>query len=214
MTTTITTNPIEEGIDFILSHIQSPIFSGNIKPTYFDLWPKIISVDGMYMIRASSREQILYEFYKGNLKNCRIRAYPDYVDDYWTHAKDAVTIGGRGVLPSLILMDLDKGQFFGDLDMLLKALMKTLDRINERFHGIFRPTILWTGNGYHIYPPVQLSGFSWGLGHMDIFTELCRDPDKEFLRWVEPYLTDGNADPAHSKTVSLRMCSSARYYQW
>jgi hypothetical protein len=70
MTTTITTNLIEEGIDFILSHIQSPIHSGDIKPTYFDLWPKIISVDGVYMIRVNSKEQMLYEFYKGNLKNC------------------------------------------------------------------------------------------------------------------------------------------------
>jgi hypothetical protein len=41
---------------------------------------------------------------------------------------------------------------------------------------------------------------------MDIFTELCRDPDKEFLRWVESYLTDGKADPAHSKTVCLKNC--------
>jgi hypothetical protein len=206
MTSIITTTPIEEGIDFILSHIQSPVYSGDIKPTYFDLWPKVISVDGMYMIRASSREQILYEFYKGNLKNCRIRAYPDYVDDYWTYAKDAMTIGGRGVLPNLILIDLDKGQFFGDLDMLLNALMKTLDRINEKFHGIFKPTIVWSGNGYHIYLPVQLSGPSWCLQHTDIFTELCIDPEKEFLRWVEPYLTDGKADPAHSKTVSLKNC--------
>jgi hypothetical protein len=68
MTSTITTTPIEEGIDFILSHIQSPIYSGNIKPTYFDLWPKIISVDGVFMIRANSKEQMLYESIKVILK--------------------------------------------------------------------------------------------------------------------------------------------------
>lgn len=76
----------------------------------------------------------------------------------------------------------------------------------KSFHVIFRPTILWTGNGYHIYLPVQLSGFSWCLGYMDILIELCRDPDKEFLRWVESNLTDGKADPAHSESVSLKNC--------
>lgn len=80
--------------------------------------------------------------------------------------------------------------------------MKTLDNLREKFHGIFKPTILWSGNGYHIYLPVQLSGPSRCLQHTDIFTELCRDPDKEFLHWVEPYLTDGKADPAYSKRHS------------
>ena len=34
------------------------------------------------------------------------------------------------------------------LYLLNKALMKTLDNVNEKFHGIFSPTILWSGRKY------------------------------------------------------------------
>jgi hypothetical protein len=80
----------------------------------------------------------------------------------------------------------------------------TLDRINQKFHGSFCPTVLSTGNGYHIYLPVQLSGRSWCLGHTDIFMKLSKTPDREFLRWAELYLSDGLADPAHCKTTSFK----------
>lgn len=113
--------------------------------------------------------------------------------------------------PSLILLDLDKGLFVNNLgldaNLLLKqALFRILDNINKMFHGKFKPSILSTGNGYHIYQPVQLSGDSWCLGHIDIFRELTREPDREFLRWVEPYLSGKKSDPAHSKTVSFQNC--------
>ena len=113
-----------------------------------------------------------------------------------------------GVELSLIFLfiDLDKGAFNGNLDLLSKALMKTLDSINEKFHGIFKPTILWSGNGYHIYLPLQLRGLIWCLGHTDVFSQLSREPDRKFIQWAEQYLSDGKADPCHSKGLSFKNC--------
>jgi hypothetical protein len=77
-----------------------------------------------------------------------------------------------GIRPEVMLIDLDKGFFSNrlhpydsDQQALDNALHYVLDRINEKFHGRFCSTVLWTGNGYHIYLPVQLSGPSWCPGH-------------------------------------------------
>lgn len=64
-TATITTSQIAEGLEFILSHIESPIFSGDINPSYSSLWPKTISTartEGA-QIRINSPNQAISEFY-------------------------------------------------------------------------------------------------------------------------------------------------------
>ena len=201
-TATVTTN-ISDGLNFILSHLDP-------------LWSKLIAVKNRWKIGVASPRQAISEFYKANLQDCRINVYPHYTDDFYKRrhkAEEAVTIGGNGVVPSLLFIDLDKGSFANannlglDANFLLKqALFGILDNINIKFHGNFKPTILSTGNGYHIYQPVQLSGPSWCLGHIDIFRDLTRDPDREFLRWVEPYISGNQSDQAHNKTVSLLNC--------
>ncbi|MGA9154477.1 MAG: hypothetical protein WBZ36_28160 [Candidatus Nitrosopolaris sp.] len=96
--------------------------------------------------------------------------------------------------------------FNGDIDLLNQALFSTLRNINEKFHGKFKPTVIWSGNGYHVYQPVQLSGPSWCLAHTDLFSELSSDPDRRLMQWAEKYLSDGKLDPAHSKSVSFKNC--------
>jgi hypothetical protein len=190
MTVTITTSPIAEGLEFILSHIESPIFSGDITPSYFSLWPKTISTaktEGA-QIRVNSPNQAISEFYTARFLDCKVNAYPNYTDDFRKGIQDCTSYGGRGIVPNFLFIDLDKGAFNGNLDLLSKALMKTLDNINEKFHGIFKPTILWSGNGYHIYLPVQLSGLIWCLGRNDEFSQLSREPDRKFIQWAEQYL--------------------------
>jgi hypothetical protein len=207
-TATITTSPIPEGLEFILSHIESPIFSGDINPSYFSLWPKTISTartEGA-QIRVNSPNEAISEFYKARFLDCKINAYPNYTDDFRKGIQDCTSYGGRGIVPNFLFIDLDKGAFNGNLYLLSKALMKTLDNINEKFHGIFKPTILWSGNGYHIYLPVQLSGLIWCLGHSDVFSKLSREPDRKFIQWAEQYLSDGKADPCHSKGLSFKNC--------
>src|SRR5205814_8850966 len=63
------------------------------------------------------------------------------------------------------------------------------------------PTVLWTGNGYHIYQPV--SGFI--LEEYETFYEFTKYVDKDltsmFIQFAEEYFTDYTADRLHNPTV-------------
>lgn len=193
---------ITEGLDFVLTH-----FGGDNA-----LYPKFVAVGEDWMIPVNSKSEALTEFYRGQLINCRICPYPKFVEDYRkSDARGAMVSGGVGIGPNFLFIDIDRGAFSKTLDAysaetentLNTVLYKVLDNINQRFHGVFKPTVLWTGNGYHIYLPVQLSGPSWCLGHTDLFLNVSKKPDVEFLRWAEYYLSDGLADPAHYTTCSF-----------
>ena len=81
-----------------------------------------------------NKEQILDACIKSDFIDCRLNAYPILED---------------GVLqaPNLIFIDLD---LQSNLKELNKNLEKTLKIIKQKLKG-FEPTVLWTGNGYHIY---------------------------------------------------------------
>lgn len=209
---------VEQGVEFILSH-----FGGNNA-----LWPKFIAagvefhisvecdyqkvsdnpLQGRPILGQASKEMLSY-FYKAKLMDCRICPYPDFVEHYRKpDVRDCMAIEGAGIVPNFLFIDIDKGRFARTLyayqeDALKEALYGTLTRINEKFHGNFHPTVISTGNGYHIYLPVQLSGPSWCLGHTDVFMEISKTPDRDFLRWAEWYLSDGLCDPEHCKTTSF-----------
>jgi hypothetical protein len=191
---------ISKGLSLILSH-----FKGDNS-----FWPKFAAIEGQWHIQVENMDKALTFFYGAKLMDCRICPYPDFVESYHkSDVRDCMAIEGAGIVPNFLMIDLDKGRFARTLhayreDALNDALFRVLARINERFHGDFHPTILWTGNGYHIYLPVQLSGPSWCLGHTDIFMELSKTPDRDFLRWAEYYLSDGLADPAHYNTTSFK----------
>jgi hypothetical protein len=186
---------VREGLAFILTHLE-------------DLWPKMISTRLTYdaQIPVNSLEEAIRRYTIAKFLDCKISAYPNYTDEFRKGAHNAKVTGGRGITPSLIFIDLDRGRFNDNIDLLNQALFRTLRDVNEKFHGKFRPTLIWSGNGYHIYLPVQLSGPSWCLAHTDVFYELSPDPDRRFMQWTEQYLSDGKADPAHSKTVSVKNC--------
>lgn len=190
-----TTHAITQGLAFILTHLE-------------DLWPKTIStrLSDNAQIPVNSPEEAIRRYTQAKFLDCKLSAYPSYTDDFRKDAHDAKIMGGRGITPSILFIDLDLGRFNGNLDMLNQALFRTLRKINEKFHGKFRPTVIWSGNGYHIYLPVQLSGPSWCLAHTDVFYELSWDPDRRLMQWAEQYLSDGKADHAHSKTVSVKNC--------
>jgi hypothetical protein len=208
MTTVIASNPsISNNVEFILSHLDS-------------LWPKLIAVGDRFYIRATTFGDIISQFYRGKLVNCRINVYPDYTittkkkrtGDFYNRrlkAYESKIVGGNGIVVSVILIDIDKGSFHNNLGinpmlLLEEALFNTLDNINTKFHGKFKPTISWSGNGYHIIQPVQLYGPSWCLGATEVFHKLHKDPDQEFLRWIGPYLSGNKSDPQNSKTVSMQ----------
>jgi hypothetical protein len=80
-----------------------------------------------------------------------------------------------------------------------RALNKTLQNITESIGG--NPTVLWTGNGYHIYQPV--CGFI--LEEYETFYEFTKYFDKDltsmFIQFAEERFTDNAADRLHNPTV-------------
>jgi uncharacterized membrane-anchored protein YjiN (DUF445 family) len=80
-----------------------------------------------------------------------------------------------------------------------RALNKTLQKIIQSIMG--NPTVLWTGNGYHIYQPV--SGFI--LEEYETFYEFTKYVDKDltsmFIQFAEERFTDNAADRLHNPTV-------------
>jgi hypothetical protein len=63
--------------------------------------------------------------------------------------------------------------------------------------------VLWSGNGYHIYLPVD----GLVLEYESLFEDIeVYDPSRKFIQWSEQYLTNGKADPYYSKGVSFNDC--------
>ena len=125
-------NVVSDGFDFLQIHFHDPIF------------PRTISTkmtEGRQVL-VFSREDALARFRESNL-DCRINAYPDYT-------------GFSGInrqAPSFIFIDLDKSGFKTPEAHHL-ALSMTLKNIEEKLDG-GRPTVVWSGNGFHIYQPVE-----------------------------------------------------------
>jgi hypothetical protein len=56
------------------------------------------------------------------------------------------------VAPDFLFMDLDLGTL-RNIGKLSKALTSTLSKIKEKLGGV--PSVVWSGNGYHVYQPVD-----------------------------------------------------------
>jgi hypothetical protein len=180
------------GFDFILSHFQEPIFPR-----------KIMTKELSYQVEVFNREEALEYFKSSNHEDCRINAYPSFTE-----------YKGINRTPiSFLMVDLDLKDFGGQVEegkedskrekgkiLLEKALSKALDKIKKESIG-GNPTVLWTGNGYHIYQPV--SGFV--LEEYETFHEFTKYFDKDltsmFIQFAEEYFTDYTADQLHNPTV-------------
>ena len=79
-----------------------------------------------------------------------------------------------------------------------KILQITLSNIKKRLGGV--PTVLQTGNGYHIYQPIDNPQ---RFEDMEDFKEFD-NPDNRFLRFEKDYLSSGYADKANYP--SLKSC--------
>ncbi len=108
-------------------------------------------------------------------------------------------------------MDMDLANFELDrekLDFRLKGILKKI----EEYHGF--PTVLWTGNGYHIYLPTSAIVLDEEeIFSKDKFTNLFSryngkyegySVSELFLLFAEEYLTSGKADPQHR--VKYKSC--------
>jgi hypothetical protein len=176
---------IEEGLDFILSHFQDPV------------WPRTISTKSTQgrQIIVYSKEEALTYFKAASHLDCKISAYyyPNIVSSFLETKKNVIT-------PSLIMIDLDRCNFFESNKALESTLRKILKRIKELLLGL-KPTVIWSGNGYHIYIPID----AIVLENIKEFSNI-KCVSTKFLRFAEWYLSDGLSDSAHNHTVSINNC--------
>ena len=114
--------------------------------------------------------------------------------------------------PNFVLIDLDLSLCktcvypIRKLDYLLK---QTLLQIKKDIRG--HPTVLWTGNGYHIYLPVQVpildTEFEFSKGRFqNLFSLNSKYYDyymsEVFMQFAEIYLTGGKSDLSHRPRYS------------
>jgi len=90
---------------------------------------------------------------------------------------------------------------FRSREALDRCLTKTLNTIKEKITGAY-PTVLWSGNGYHIYLPVEAPI----LEQESIFADVDEQPSRKFIQWAEKYLSNNKSDPCHFSGLSFKNC--------
>ena len=129
---------------------------------------------------------MLKAYEESNFIDSKLNAYPSY-----TEYK-----GIQRYPPNFIFADLDLLSF-RDPPTLERTLAAALRTIRLKING--SPTVLWSGNGYHIYQPID----AIILEEFEQFEEF-EHPSTKFLRFAEYFLTNGKCDPSHSP--SLKSC--------
>jgi hypothetical protein len=147
-----------------------------------------------YQLEVFNKEEALRYFKTSEYKDCRINAYHSYTE-YHRINRTPVSF----LIVDLDLKDFGREKISKKLELFLeKALSKTLEKIKD-FGG--NPTVLWTGNGHHIYQPV--AGFI--LEEYETFYEFTKYLDKDltslFIQFAEEYFTDYAADRLHNPTI-------------
>jgi hypothetical protein len=169
---------IEQGFDFILEHFKEPV------------WPRTISTkttEGRQVL-VYNKEEALARFKQANLLDCRISAYPGYVEFEGINRQS----------PNFIFIDLDRSGFKTERTHKL-TLCLTLKNIKEKLGG--NPTVLWSGNGYHIYQPIE----ALVLEQLEPLARFDQ-PSRSFMRFAEGHLSNSKSDSAHNSTVSFKNC--------
>ena len=142
-----------------------------------------------YQKEAFNIEEVLEYFRKSNYEDCRINAYPSFTNYQ----------GINRTPPSFLMIDIDLKDFAskGKLD---RAMNRVLKKIESSMHG--HPTVLWTGNGYHIYQPMD--GFI--LEEEDLFAKFIdpngKDLTSKFMQFAEDFLTNEKGDPQHNPSIN------------
>ena len=87
------------------------------------------------------------------------------------------------------------------MDLDLSGSVRGLESIKEKLDDNISPSVLRTGNGYHVCLPVT----AFILELESIFAEF-EETSRQFIRWTEQFLTNNKADPCHSSSLSFRNC--------
>jgi hypothetical protein len=123
----------------------------------------------------------IFEFHAALWEDCRIAAF---------------RIGQTN--PDLIFIDLDDKDFCSPRAIKI-ALTKTLQCIKDKLGGF--PTVYRSGRGYHVIQPIDCQV---DLSQIADFAALTKDPNTDFIRFGESYLSNGKCDGGNNP--ALRSC--------
>jgi Primase X len=153
-------------------------------------------------VTVYSIEQMMKAFEDANFEDCRINAYPYFLNEAEERDYDN-EINLDIFAPNILFIDLDQKDFSSKSD-LDKTLNKILKHISKVLHDS-KPLLLWSGNGYHIIIPVESIE---ALEHFEDFKGLTDKPSSEFLQFAKSFLSLNKADKANNpafKSCLLRV---------
>jgi len=174
------------GTDFMLSHFDEPLFPRTIM-TY---------VLGR-QVKVFDRRSLLDQLKRSDYQDCRINAYSSLFQQeeslrvYSDDVKLRVTI---------IVIDLDPKDLGNSKEKLDVSLQEALKKIKETINGC--PTVLDTGNGYHIYQPIKgiiLDEIDELKGYISSYDKFYLS--NRFLKFAEQYFTECRCDAQHNPTI-------------
>jgi hypothetical protein len=168
-------------IQFILNHFEG---AGHI-------FPRTISTATTCnkQVLVTDIDQIYAKFKAADFKDCRINAYPDFTNFHGINMQ----------YPAFVMCDLDLSKFKTE-KLLLRTLRATVKNIVMDLGENAKPTVLSTGNGYHVYQPIKLPV----LERESLF-ETFITPSTQFIRYAAKKWTKGKNDPANHPSVNSCM---------
>jgi Primase X len=183
---------VRNSIDFVLSHFEGQ----------HELFPRTImtaKTKGQKKIEhetdvQAAKDKVFDYFKQADFKDCKINAFPYNIEhtgvDFEVKNKTAATF---------IMVDLDLKDF-GSRDKLDNQLKKTTNKMSLKFNEA-HPTVLWTGNGYHIYQAIDGMIFEKYKVFHDILSYVDKDLTTEFLRFAEKFFSNGRSDSNHLPSI-------------
>lgn len=192
---------IRDNLKFILTHFvgQHELFPRTIMTSEIKYQKKI----DYHLNEQTSMDETIRYFQDSKFKDCKINAF-SY--NYQHNIDFAVK---NKTAPTFIMIDLDPSNQTttnpNPKKTLEKDLHKTIQKMSTVFHGQSNPTILATGNGYHIYQPIEpIDGEV--LERFEIFYDFLPylrgwDLTTEFLRFAEKFLSLAKSDSNHNPSI-------------
>jgi Primase X len=185
------TAKVKQGIRFILSHFEGrqPLFPRKMSTA--------LSQGRQFIVY--SEDQILNECEKAGFVDCRLNAYSVSGE---SQSNELNIFSAQA--PNIIFIDIDLSKGYESqeeerITKLNKIIRKTLSIIQKKLDG-WKPTVLWTGNGYHIYIVLNTRPLELIIE----LTELTDTPSEEFLRFAEFIFTNKKKDSCHNP--SFKSC--------
>ncbi len=135
---------------------------------------------------------------------CRAALYEDFRINCYSNYDSMIEKGylpiGYKPVPRHVMIDMDRDSFGSDED-LEQALKETIDNIRRDVYLSSGPTVIRSGNGYHIHVPLKVETAFENMPDFEMFGD---GSSVKFMRWSEQRWTNGKADQSHNP--SFKSC--------